>query len=236
MQAPGCGETGSGSFTWLLSVDKTNNTLTTGGAPAVTDPYSGYCFVNYNFGGIQIGPLSGPITFTGNTFSSSSPLTTTLNIPIFYDTPTDPIILPIRAAQISNVTISSDTNCIGEFNPTALDSKCGTDPSSCLLWHTNGSLGGYITLKDADTVNISLLDESLCVLLTNTGPMKTAAGKCPASAFTMGDYCSNPVGPGGCNDSVWLAATFAASAVTINSGAGTAVCSGGGGTTDAGHD
>jgi hypothetical protein len=31
----------------------------------------------------------------------------------------------------------------------------------------------------------------------------------------MGDYCSTTQSPGGCNDSVWLSATFAANAVKI---------------------
>ena len=221
-QAPNCGESGTGTFNWLLSVDKTKNTLTTGGGP-----------VNSTFGGIAVAPVTGPITFTGSTFSSS-PLGSVLNIPIFYDKLTDPIILPIRGGALNNVTISSDSDCIGSFNPTALDSKCADDPTTCSKWHTGGALGGYITLQDADSVNISLLGESLCVLLTGTGATKTAAGKCPPNAFTMGDYCSTTAAPGGCNDSDWLAATFSASAVNINSGAGMAVCTGGGGPTDAG--
>jgi hypothetical protein len=54
--------------------------------------------------------------------------------------------------------------------------------------------------------------------------MKTTTGNCPANAFNMGNYCSSPPGPGGCDDSFWLAATFAASAVNINSGTGMPGC------------
>jgi hypothetical protein len=224
-----CGPTnGTGTFNWLLSVNKTANTLTTGGAPLSADPFTnGYCFVNDTYGGIAVAPVTGPITFTGNTFSSASPLTSVLNIPIFVSGSPTPIILPIRGGALNDVTISSDNDCIGSFNATALDNKCSTDPTTCALWKTNGALGGYITLKDADTVNISLLGESLCVLLTGTGAMKTAAGQCPANAFTMGNYCSSPPGPGGCNDSYWLAATFSASAVNINTG-GDPACTGSG--------
>jgi hypothetical protein len=223
-QAPGCGEMGSGTFNWLLSVNKAAGTLTTGGAPPSATPFTtGYCFSNTTAAGSVLAPVTGPITFTGSTFTSS-PLLSVLDVPIFIDTLADPLVFPIRAATFHDVTISPDTNCIGSFNPTALDSKCADDPTTCTKWHTSGAVAGYITLKDADNVNISLLGESLCVLLTGTGATKTAAGKCPPSAFTMGDYCSSPAGPGGCGDSEWFAATFAASAVTINSGAGVPGC------------
>lgn len=227
-QAPNCGENGDGTFNWLISINKTANTLTTGGAPISTDPFGmGYCFLKENVGGIQVGPVTGPVTFSGSSFTTT-PLTSTLNIPIFTSTSNTPIILPIRGGVLSNVTISADNNCVGTFNPTALSNKCSVDTTECQEWNTGGALGGYITLKDADNVQVSLLGESLCVLLTNTAAMKTATGQCPASAFTMGDYCSTTNAPGGCNDSYWLAATFAASAVNINSGAGVAECSGGG--------
>jgi len=233
-QAPNCGENGDGTFNWLISIDKATNTLTTGGAPASSDPFGvGYCFLKQTVGNIDVTPVSGPVTFTGNTFSTT-PLTSTLNIPIFTSGSSTPIILPIRAGTLQNVTISADNNCIGSFNPSALSNKCAADPTSCLEWNTDGALGGYITLKDADNVQVSLLGESLCVLLTNTMAMKTSTGQCPASAFTMGNYCSTTNSPGGCNDSFWLAATFSASAVNINDGAGVAGCSGGGGSTDAG--
>jgi hypothetical protein len=116
------------------------------------------------------------------------------------------------------------SSSIGAFNPTALDSACNADPTTCSEWHTNGAVAGYMTLKDADNVNIATLDESLCVLLTGTGATKTATNQCPAGAFAMGDYCSAPPGPGGCNDSFWFAAAFAASAVTINTGTGVPGC------------
>ncbi len=237
MQAPMCGPTnGAGTFNWLLSVNKTANTVTTGGAPTSADPFGmGYCFVNSTFGTTAIAPVTGPITFTGNTFTSGT-FASVLNVPIFASGASDPIILPIRGGVLNDVSISSDDDCIGTFNSAALDDKCSVDVTTCLLWKTGGALGGYITLKDADSVSISLLGESLCVLLTGTGSMKTASGQCPASAFTMGDYCSSPPGPGGCNDSYWLAATFAASATTINAGTGNPVCTGGTVPTDAGAD
>jgi hypothetical protein len=59
--------------------------------------------------------------------------------------------------------------------------------------------------------------------------LRTAGGQIQ----DKGDYCSNPVGPGGCGDSYWLAAAFAASAAKIVA-ANQPDCMGGTGPTDAG--
>jgi hypothetical protein len=238
-----CGEAsnGGGSFNWLLQVDKTSNSLKTGGAPISTDPFNlGYCFYNATTTtGQLVAPVTTPVTFTGSSFSTQA-FASTLNVPIFAnDLPNgmpdinNPIILPVRAAQLKNVTISPDGNCIGSFNPAALNSMCVEAPTLCTKWDTAGALGGYITLADADNVDVTLLSESLCVLLTGTS--KNPMGKCTTAALSMGDYCSMTQSPGGCNDSFWLAANFAASAVNINNGSGVAVCNGGG-PTDAGLD
>ncbi len=239
-----CGETGKGTFNWLLSVDKTGNTIKSGGAPPTTDPFSlGYCYVNHMADtGQLIAPVTGPITFTGSTFTTM-PFSGVLNVPIFLGTTglldmngnlTNLVILPIRNGVLKDVTISPDSNCIGSLNVNAFtNAACMDDPSTCSKWNTAGSIGGYITLADADNVNVSLLNESLCVLLTGTtkDPM---TNKCQASALTKGDYCSTTQMPGGCNDSSWLAATFAASAVVINDGSMDPICQAGGGPGDAG--
>jgi hypothetical protein len=208
-----CGEEGTGTFNWLLQINKTANTVTTGGALTSTDPFNvGYCFYSATVGSSTVGPVTGPITFTGNTFTSM-PFSGLLNIPLFAEAGEPPILLPIRNGVFNQVTLTSD-NCIGSLNPASLDSTCVADPTTCSKWNTAGSLGGYMTLKDADNVNVSLLGESLCVLLT--GSAKNAKNQCPASAFTMGDYCSTTQSAGGCGDSFWLSATFAASAAIIS--------------------
>ena len=103
------------------------------------------------------------------------------------------------------------------------------DPSLCSKWNTSGSLGGFITLEEADKVIIKEISSSLCVLLTKTpkdpatlGCQRDGAGK----LTQKGDYCSTTDSPGGCQDSFWLAATFAASAAKINDGAGNPNCLG----------
>src|SRR5262249_37300442 len=99
---------------------------------------------------------------------------------------------------------------------------------------TAGSIGGYITVEQADKVNVPAVGESLCVLLT--GLTRDSNGKCPRDqsgnvAYQQGighmpDYCSTTNSPGGCADSFWLSATFAASAVTIDDAPSVPECQG----------
>ena len=98
--------------------------------------------------------------------------------------------------------------------------------TTCPKWFTNGALAGYITLAEADKVCVSVLTESLCVLLTGSlGVACNVCGGasdkcCGAADFMKGDYCSTTHAAGGCNDSDWLAATFAANAVKISNTTG----------------
>jgi hypothetical protein len=238
LAAPVCGDEGQGAFNWLLEIDKTGNTLKTGGAiPA--DPFTdGYCFYNHvtPTGNINVTPSTIPITFdsTGNTFDSS-PIAK-LEVPIFLNGDKDSVIvLPLTNVVMKAITLSDTNNCIGSFNIQALDNTCAViDDSQCSKWKTAGSLGGFITLAEADNVNIDVLNESLCVLVTQT--TKGPDSKCQPDALTKGDYCSTTNSATGCTDSVWLAATFAAAAVKINDGSSTPECQGGGAPVDAGSD
>lgn len=242
LDAKACAETGKGLFTWLLRIDRANNTLVTGGAPPPTDPTGqGYCFANFDIGGVKVEPLTTKIAFEGNTFKSTEG-GKKVNIPIFLNEQlASAILLPISGARLEGITISEDTNCIGAFNPLGLDPSCVEDRSICPKWNTNASLGGYITLEEADAVKIrDLNNKSLCSFLAQSSELV-----CPRDAqgkiVFKGDYCSTTNAAGGCQDSVWLAATFAASAVKIFDGQGTVPgCSGAttgdAGTEDAGSD
>ena len=95
-----------------------------------------------------------------------------------------------------------------------------------------------MTLEDADKVPLTVLPETLCVLLSSaTGGGKSDAGGCArdgqGNIIAKGDFCSTTNQAGGCADSFWLAATFAAAAVTINDGSNDPTCQGSG---DAGTD
>ncbi|WP_394834896.1 hypothetical protein LVJ94_51200 [Pendulispora rubella] len=231
LDAAQCGEKGTGSFNWLLRVDRTKGTVLTGGAPPSVDPFGkGFCFYRHRtVQGIEVDPGQANVTFSGNTFTSA-PIAK-LAIPIFLrGDVTNAVVLPLTDAVIHEATLSDGNNCIGKFNPAALDNQCTEDPSECAKWRTNAAIGGFITLEEADQVPIVDLAESLCNVLTGTQPV---GGKCPRDAngqlkltdAQKGDFCSTTKQPGGCRDSSWLTATFAASAVKIHDGAGVAECS-----------
>jgi hypothetical protein len=235
---PACAEGGKGLFTWILRVDKKAGTLVTGGAPPSADPFGqGFCFANFEIGGTHVAPISAKIELTGNTFKTVEKQS--VNIPIFLSEQlSSAIILPIRDARIENVTFSEDGNCIGSFNAAALDPSCTEDRSLCSKWATAGSLGGFITLEEADAVKIrDLNNKSLCAFLASDSGLVCARDGAGKIAF-KGDYCSTDKTPGSCQDSVWLAATFAASAAKIFDGQGVVEgCSGATtGPADAGPD
>lgn len=232
-----CGELGKGLFTWILRVDRSTNTLITGGSPPSKDPFGqGWCFAQFQVGSSKVEPITTKIEFTGDTWKSLE--AKNVKIPIFLgDDITSVVLLPISEVKIQDVTIGADGDCIGRFNQNALDPQCYDDRKTCLKWVGGGSLAGYITLEDADTVKIRELNyKSLCAFLSGEqtlGCGRDASGK----ILYQGDYCAKDHTPGGCGDSVWLAATFAASAAKIFDGNGTVpACSGQTAATDAGTD
>ena len=239
LKRPDCGENGDNAFNWLIRLDKTANTVVTGGAPPVADPVTtGYCFFKKTIGGLDIQREQVKATITGSTFTTEAiPL---LSVPIFVGGEiANTVILPIREAVLKSATLSADGNCVGAFNPKALDDTCSLlDPDTCSKWRTDGVIGGYITLEDSDKVMIDVVSSSLCVLLTKSAK-DPATNKCKrvnGQIDGAGDFCSTTKSSGGCKDSFWLSATFAASAVKINDGAADPNCQGGVVPTDGGTD
>ncbi|WP_394827541.1 hypothetical protein [Pendulispora albinea] len=238
-----CGEVGTGSFNWLLRVThqagSNTGTVETGGAPPSDDPFGkGFCFYNHTTpSGIAVSPQKVNATFTGNEFTSDK--FAKLNVPIFVGgDKNNAIVLPLTNMVMNKVVLSDDNNCVGKFDLKALDSDCLEAPKTCTKWKTSASLGGFITLEEADNVNVKDLGSSLCVVLADSpkGEIKDGFPRCPRNPdgslkleeSQRGDYCSGadgtPPGPGGCRDSFWLSATFAASAATIHDGSGVAEC------------
>jgi hypothetical protein len=221
---PACGEKGDGAFNWLLHVDKKAGTLETGGAPPLDPLTTGYCFYQGNVGGLPVAPVNAKITFNGDTFDSEK--IPSLNVPIFVGGKIDNIIvLPIRGASIRGAALSAGNDCIGKYQGSATTEMClPKDRNSCAVWVPGGSIGGHILLEDADKVFVPDAQKTLCALLVLGTPgdkcVRDAGGKIAAK----GDYCSTTDSPGGCQDSFWMAGTFAASAVKTNDGTGIAQC------------
>ena len=226
LRAPQCGENGNGAFSWLLRFDPASSTLTTGGAPMTNDPFhTGFCFMRTHVETFALAPQT--VCTSAASDGIQSGLIDTLTLPLFVNGQADNVfLLPLHSVQLSRIQLSTDHECIGAFNHDALDSQCTSDPSTCEKWHTGGAVAGYITLEEADTVSIADLSESLCVLLTQTakGPDYKCVRDANGKIASPGDYCSTTHAAGGCADSFWFGATFAASAVTINDGSGDPLC------------
>ena len=241
-----CGETpGTGTFNWLIQMDTVNKTVTTGCAPPTNDPFgAGYCFVNATIEGLKVAPVTVPVTQNSDG-SYSSALIPKLYVPIFVASGTagsgnapSVIVLPLTDSAVKNVTLSENNNCIGRYNanavsPTDGDNSCVSDDSSCVRWTTAGSLGGFITLDEADGVDVPQLAESLCVLLAPNATVDTSdpnEKRCQKDGtghvLAKGDFCSTTDSAGGCDDSFWLSATFAASAVKISATPNQPACMG----------
>jgi len=224
-----CGEgPHDGTFSWLIQLDTVNNKVKTGGAPPTMDPFgTGYCFVNTTIQNLQVAPITVDVT-KGSDGSYATAKIPKLFVPIYSPSTSggfQTIILPLSGAQVKDITLSDSNNCIGGYNAKAINSvtsgSCTDDPTACSRWTTAGSLGGYITLNDSDGVAVPQLSESLCVLLTGgssvvmNGSFKSCMKDGSGNVMAKGDYCSTTDSPGGCQDSYWLAATFAASAAKI---------------------
>lgn len=236
LPAKTCGELGKGLFTWLLRWDRKAGQIVTGGAPPPRDAFGqGFCFAAFEANGNRVEPVTMKVETTGDTWRTVEPRA--VNIPIFLSEDIgSAILLPIRDARIADVKVTDDGDCIGRFNKLALDPGCYEDRALCSKWTTAGAIGGYITLEEADHVLIrDLNNKSLCAFLAGE-PTSTCARDGSGKVAYRGDYCSTDKAPASCADSVWLAATFAASAVTIFDGRGTVpACSGViAGVTDAG--
>lgn len=221
-----CNIQGQGTFSWLLEFDRTNGKLKTGGAKPVADPFAGYCFVNDTAKNIT--PITVDAPFTGDKFETTGDVK--LTVPIYLDAAASSVVLlPLQAVKLFNATLSADNNCIGKYNADTLsvDNNCLPDEEAGISYFTDdASLQGFVTLEQADTVDVSALSQSLCVLLS--GDAKTyghdvdGVSRCTRDAndkITLkGDWCAatNAAATADCADAFQLGATFAASAVKIS--------------------
>ncbi|MDI3286386.1 hypothetical protein [Polyangium sp. 15x6] len=220
-----CNLDGSGTFSWLLHFDTTTNTVCTGGAKPVASPADGYTFVNEMVGGFNITPIK----FTSDLSQGSFEVMEGQDIivPVYTAEGGEPILLPLKKARILDGKLSSNNNCVGSYNAEGLDplNLCKPYPEENQFTFNNaGKIEGYITLEDADAVEVDLAKKSLCALLTGKDDGATPIAKCARDANGKidykGDWCdaTNAAADGTCADAVQLGAEFAASAVKINGG------------------
>jgi hypothetical protein len=219
-----CYQLGTATFNWLLRFDTAASTLEIGGAKPVADPTAGYAFVSQTIQGTVVAPA----TFTNVKPDAAGKFDTgatgqDLVVPIYLDTAgTQALLIPLRAAKITNATLSSSQGCIGSYN-------ANRDPANeCFADETHpayingGDVSGLISLEDADKIEITSLAVTLCVALTGTtgvpDPGTGAFNVCERDTSNkivpQGDACL--AGGTGCNDAFAFTAKFAASSIKIN--------------------
>jgi hypothetical protein len=235
---PSCNLQGSGTFSWLLQFNLTESTLTTGGALPVQNPTAGYAFVTATLDGLMVQPVVVTSSLTSGMFTATSGVE--VDIPVYLDAAGDSyFVLPIQALTLAG-TVSADQDCIGRFNSSALDPANGCRLADGGLAFTPGGTGaGYIILAEADTIEVTPLAESLCVLLSGNPSMYGTsdaggiAAVCARSADAgitfQGDWCSttNSAATTSCADSMQLSFGFAAGSVLINGPADAGAADGG---------
>lgn len=218
---PSCFNGGKDSFNWLLKIDKKAGTLTVGGARPSPDGKT-YTYLDESVDGaalaavcpgfvgaktpLDLRPATSRIVLKDNKFTSEK--TPKINVPIFDGE--IPIVLPLSEANLKDVQLSPDNNCVGKWQK---DFWCDGDS---LGWTTAGTVESKILIADADLVPVkSASCQSLCAILANDSSKvsgKTCKKNPDGTYPEIGDTC---VGGTSCKNAWTLTAAFAAYGVTI---------------------
>lgn len=224
---PACNLRGNGLFSWLIEFDVPNNTIRTGGAKPVENPAEGYCFASGDIeagaGSFSIAPavLDGTLDEDGK-FDFQVPV---VNVPLFQDAAaTTAIVLPLRGLRIHDATVSDDHNCIGKYNAEGLDPANDCDDNlDNPAFVPDGTLTAFITMEEADSIQVKELGSSLCVMLTGAADDSESDKRCRRDendqVDAKGDWCSatNSAATEECADAFFLEAAISGSAVPVRS-------------------
>lgn len=221
---PTCGFFTGGSFTWLVQLDFTTSTLTTGGALPVPDIFQGYTFFQGDLQGIPFAPVTAPFTLDpSGALATTTPID--LNMPIFLDEGAASLLPLLLRSLTLSATLSSDHNCVGTHPKPDPINSCIPD-STHTFFKTAGQMDAHLLLEEADAVDITTLGQSLCVLLSGDpgqygdggSPMERCVRDSMGEILFHGDWCSATDAPAtsDCYDALRISALFAASAVKIN--------------------
>lgn len=221
---PACNLFGDGTFNFIVEFDKANGTLKAGGALPEADPTDGYCFVTDPTHEVE--PVTVPSNLGDDGGFSTDPIPRIV-VPIYLDqAASGAVYLPLRDGRIESATLSGDQNCVGRYNAEGLrpEESCAPLPQENRHYFVNGGkLTGYITLEEADAVDVDLTGESLCVLLSGDSDTygdgaTSGIVHCKrenGEIVLKGDWCSQTNSAGGCQDAFRLEGEIAASAVTL---------------------
>lgn len=233
MNLPKCNLKGSGTFSWIVNVDKTAGTFQVGAAKPPKDPHDGYSYVNENITlsgkTFPIAPASGPMTLDAD--GSIHPATIeNILLPAYLDAAaTNLILVPLHKLRVLETKISADQNCVGSYNAAGLKKSNGCLPdvnAGISSFTIGGKIDGYIDLEEADNIIITSfgLNRSLCVLLSNSAGTYGDGGnpaKCKRDGGGQikfnGDWCAatNLPADATCYSAVAFFAGFAGSGVEL---------------------
>ncbi|MEZ4374062.1 MAG: hypothetical protein R3B07_24795 [Polyangiaceae bacterium] len=232
--SPECFQFGDAQFNILFSWDTTTMKVTQGaGEPqALIGPLNdGTCYSQFNDGpsGAQIKPVETDFTVEGNVYTAVFP---DIAVPIYLeDSKANYALLPLHELEVT-ATLSDDKSCVGRYVPENLDETQGCSAKEGEFAYQNaGTYKGYVTVEEADTVDITSLGYSLCVLLSGNvkrwqnKPAGETIGRCDGSqgfmeegGFPKGNWCSgtNSAATDTCADAWLIESDYAAAGVTIN--------------------
>ncbi len=163
------------TFLWLVDVDLTAQTMTTGSgtadavAPSTDD--AAFCSVSWN--DAYPAAQNVPITLNGTSVTTTDPIAT-IDIPIYSESDlTSPLMtLPMSQVEIIDMNIV-DGQLVGT-PPDVTTAAFAAD------WTTDGELTGWIAVEDARGAVIEAMGATLCGLLSgNRGatPEEDCAGE-----------------------------------------------------------
>ena len=237
-----CALYGKGQFSWLLSFDLANNTLTTGGAPIIADEAAlkaGTCFLDTRDAktGLDIKPATVSATVAADGSFGTTGAVDKVAIPIFLDqTGQNVVYLPLHQVVFDGLPSTGllgddgqprrDGNCLGWYRSDSLaesENCLPADSNNGTVWQNGAHLVGYITVAEADTVWVKDSAESLCVLLSPDSSCKDDGATDPSRKgycvqtpkCTTGDWDAASNTAGGAKDAYKLEANFAASGIAI---------------------
>ncbi len=234
---PNCIQDGDGQFTVLFDIDPATKTFKQGASfpqALVGDIADGACFAT--FMDAPTGKTVQPVTtaYEDRPDGTIRAVFDEIAIPIFIeDSKTDYALLPLRELEVT-ARLSSDSSCIGHINGDNLDPMTCEPKPDAFAFDNGGTYAGYVTVEDADKVDIATLGYTLCVLLSGDakrwlGPKEPTPaghliGRCAKSKGFMedgglpkGNWCAatNSAATADCDDAWLIKTQFAASAVKI---------------------
>jgi hypothetical protein len=219
------GDHGDGLTAWLLRFDLTQLTLTLGGAAGVPAPTTGFTFfdamVTQGGTSYHVAPVTLPLTENADgSFGTATPAD--VDLPVFFVDPTTPTVLPLHSLSIAG-TVSASHDCIGSYDPANFDPTHSCRPTTPNeFFRHGGHLQAYLSLEQADTIDVGGANETLCAELAgvpgafNRSPIARCSRTNGVIDF-KGDWCAATNGPATstCADAVHATADFAASAEAI---------------------